>query len=104
MCPLLLGRIRYIAYFISGMTYDPINDIIYTVGKGDYLGPGIGWHLDLGIIDPQGLTITIVGETGINNVSGGLAYVSSVPAPPAFWLFGTGLLGPAGMARCKKAA
>lgn len=37
-------------------------------------------------------------ELGIDNIS-----VSSVPLPPAIWLFGTGLLGLIGIARRKKA-
>lgn len=42
------------------------------------------------------------GGSGIG--TGGLYLLSAVPVPAAFWLFGTGLLGLAGVARRKKVA
>ena len=46
---------------------------------------------------------TVSGYGGITDPTSGVYVVSTVPVPPAVWLFGSGLLGLIGVARRKKA-
>jgi hypothetical protein len=68
---------------------------------GNCTGNGIGEHMgwpagEVGSSQAAAQSVVYTGSVVI-------AEVQSVPVPAAVWLFGSGLLGLVGMARCKKA-
>lgn len=74
----------------SGLAYDSDNDLFWAI---DYSGNLFSYDPNDGYSRTTALS-GLVSHTG-------LAYISSVPIPPALWLFCSGLIGLAGLARCK---
>ena len=98
---------------------DPPNSLLDFTGSGIDLGVSIdGNNTDWGayasdhvysiLLSGNNSTIAIryLDENYLDNTGNLTLTISSspVPVPPAAWLFGSGLLGLVGMARCKKTA
>lgn len=86
---------------INGIT----TDALHLFGNFLDLSPGSS---GFGFDDRSYATATSYGhphfDVVMNNASGSISGLSAVPVPAAVWLFGSGLLGLAGVARRKSAA
>jgi hypothetical protein len=87
----------------SGLAFSNVtiagNPIINTSAAAPVEGPGLG---STGPTDPGATTGSGTGGTGTGGTGSGSSGASPVPVPAAAWLFGTGLISLAGIARRKK--
>jgi len=81
---------------LAGLSFDPVAGVLYGVDNG--LGTA-----GLYEVDTNNGQASLVGIFSLGNALG-LEFVTAIPLPPAFVLFGSGLLGLIRVARRKKVA
>ncbi len=81
---------------LAGLAFDSESNLLYAIGAGFHTSGDANLYM----INPFDATTTVVGNTGINE-GGGLAFVTTVPIPPAVFLFGSAIVGLRLMSRRK---